>query len=177
MKTLYLLRHAKSSWSEPGQPDFDRPLAPRGRRAAAAMGRYLHQTRIAPAMILCSSAARARDTLARAQETWSDGAPVRFRKSLYLADAPALLAAVRALDDRHPSVMLIGHEPGFSRLTLALAGSPNAGAAEDEARRRIVEKFPAGALAVLSFAVESWDRVAPGTGRLESFVRPRDLAG
>jgi phosphohistidine phosphatase len=147
---LYLLRHAKSSWDEPGLADHDRPLARRGERAADAMGRYLREHGIEPEVILCSTATRTRQTLERL------GLPdARIEPELYGADA----ATLRALIPDASSVMLIGHNPGMQDLALSLARS---GAKLGE----LAEKFPTGALATIEL----------DTGELVDFVRPRDLA-
>jgi phosphohistidine phosphatase len=147
---LYLLRHAKSSWDEPGLADHDRPLAPRGRRAAKAMGRYLREQGIEPDLILCSSATRARQTLERL------GLPgARIEPGLYGADA----ATLRRFIPKAASAMLIGHNPGIHDLAVSLARS---GPRVPE----LAAKFPTGALATLEL----------DTGELIDFVRPRDLA-
>lgn len=171
MKTLYLLRHAKSSWSDPSLDDVDRPLNRRGREAAAAMGAYCREHSIKPDVVLCSAAARARETLDVLDKARGESAPVRFQKSLYLASPSRMLAALRALDDRCSSAMLVGHEPDIRRLALDLVGG-----GAPLAMRRLDAKFPTGALAVLTFPVDRWRAIAAGEGRLESFVRPRDFA-
>jgi phosphohistidine phosphatase len=171
VKTLYLLRHAKSSWSDPSLPDADRPLSARGRTAATLMGRYCRNHRLAPDVVLCSTAARARETLAVFDAARGQSAPVRFQKSLYLAGPSRMLMALRALNDRYASALLVGHEPGIRHLALELAGD-----GAPLAMRRLGKKYPTGALAVLTFPVDRWRAVEAGEGRLESFVRPRDLA-
>jgi len=171
MKTLYLLRHAKSSWSAPALDDVDRPLNGRGREAAAAMGAYCREHRIKPDVVLCSAAARARETLDVLDRARGESAPARFQKSLYLASPSRMLAALRALDDRYSSAMLVGHEPDIRRLALDLVGG-----GAPRALRRLNEKFPTGALAVLTFKVDRWQTIEAGEGHLEAFVRPRDLA-
>jgi phosphohistidine phosphatase len=147
---LYLLRHAKSSWDEPGLADHDRPLAPRGRRAAKAMGRYLQEHEIEPDVIVCSSATRARQTLERLGL-----AGARIEPGLYGADA----ATLRAFIPETASVMLIGHNPGMHDVAVSLARS-GPGLAE------LAAKFPTGALVTIEL----------DTGELIDFVRPRDLA-
>jgi phosphohistidine phosphatase len=115
MRRLYLLRHAKSSWEDAGLADHDRPLAPRGRRAAKAIGRYLRDSGIEPQLVLCSSARRAQETLERA------GLAGRVEPELYGASADALLARLRHISPEVRSVMLIGHNPGVQQLALLLA--------------------------------------------------------
>lgn len=171
MKTIYLLRHAKSSWKDKAAEDIDRPLNKRGRKAAAAMADYLTAQGIAPAQILCSPARRTRETLEQMEEKLNSAIPIRFEKGIYLAEAPTLLRRLRRLSDALPSVMVVGHNPGLERLALMLAGD-----GEPEARDRLAQKFPTGALAVLTAEAEHWRALEPGCGYLASFVRPKDLA-
>lgn len=171
MKTLYLLRHAKSSWKKPARDDFERPLSKRGRRAAHLIGEYLGDRGIRPAQILCSPARRTRETCEHLESRFAAAVPVRLEKGIYLADAPALLRRLRRLSDSLPSVMVIGHNPGLERLALILIG-----AGDVEARQRLESKFPTGALAVLTADIDQWRLLGPGCARLEVFVRPKDLA-
>lgn len=170
MKTLYLLRHAKSSWKGPRRDDFDRPLGKRGRAAAQDMGKFLAEHAIAPAHILCSPARRTRETLERAQKKWHRTTSIEYERSLYLADQASLVEHVRRLSDVLPSAMLIGHNPGLQNLALLLVAD------DDPLRPRISEKFPTGALLVLSVSAERWRDLAPASGRIERLVVPRDLA-
>src|SRR5512147_1452190 len=142
MKTLYLLRHAKSSWKGEGVEDFDRPLSKRGRAAAKAMGEYFARHLIAPAQVLCSPAKRARETLERLQNGIGPAVPVRFEKVIYMANAPVLLRRVRRLNDSLGSAMLVGHNPGLADLALTLSANW-----EDGPRRELATKFPTGSLA------------------------------
>jgi phosphohistidine phosphatase len=170
MKTLYLLRHAKSSWKDSGLEDFDRPLSKRGRAAAKAMGQYLARNRIAPAQVLCSPAKRTRETLERLQDGIGPAVPVRFEKVVYMADAPALLRRLRRLNDTLASAMLVGHNPGLEQLALALASE-----GENDPRRQLAAKFPTGSLAVVETDVERWADLEPGCGRITAFVKAGDL--
>lgn len=172
MKTIYLLRHAKSSWKAEGAEDIDRPLSKRGRKAAAAMADYLAAQAIAPAQILCSPARRTRQTLERMEEKLDAAIPVRYEKAIYMAEAPALLHRLHRLSDDLPSVMVIGHNPGMERLALMLASD-----GVQEARDKLAAKYPTGALAVLTSEIEHWRDLAPDSARLAAFVRPKDLAG
>src|SRR5437773_2595123 len=108
-KTLYLLRHAKSSWEDPRLADHDRPLAPRGRRASKAIGEYLRRQSRTPRLVLCSSSERTRETLKRISAGLGGGPEVLIEERLYTASAGALLERLHELDARLESVMLIGH--------------------------------------------------------------------
>jgi phosphohistidine phosphatase len=162
---LLLLRHAKSSWDEPIADDRARPLAPRGRRAAARIGEHLRSAGLVPAVAVCSPAERARETLRRLE---LPGGETRFDERLYGAGAEEILAVVR--DQGAPGTLLaVGHNPGMHELAIELAG-PDLG--EDAERLR--ERFPTGALAV--FEIEgAWSELSAGRARLSSFVVPREL--
>lgn len=168
MKRLYLLRHAKSSWDDPTLADHDRPLAPRGRRAARAMAEHLRRGGIAPELVLCSGSKRTRQTLTAITPGLWEGADVEIRSDLYAASAAALLEVLCQLPDRVRSVMLIGHNPGLQDLALSLArGGPELA--------RLRSKFPTAALA--TFELEgSWRELAPASAELVSFVKPKELS-
>lgn len=150
--------------------DFDRPLAKRGRRAAAAMGHHLFEQQIAPAQILCSPAQRTRETLERMEKHFAATVPVRYEKAIYLADAPALLRRLTRLSDSLGSIMLIGHNPGLETLTSILVDR-----SDDGSQQRLGKKFPTGALAVLNADVAHWHDLRSGCATLTAFVRPKDL--
>jgi phosphohistidine phosphatase len=166
MHRLLLLRHAKSSWDDPSLADRDRPLAPRGHRAAERMADHLRSDFPHPDLVLCSPALRTRETLDRMSNAFGD-AEVVVDDELYGAGEGELLERLRAVDDRFETVAVIGHNPGIHDLAIALAGS----GAE---LGRMGAKFPTGALAVLAFD-EPWRDVSPGGGLLEAFVTPKDL--
>ena len=169
MKTLYLLRHFKSSWKDKTLEDFDRPLAKRGRRAAELMTDYVARNVIGPAQILCSPSRRTRETLEGMLESFGGAVPTRFEKGIYLADASALLLRLRRLGDT-ASVMIIGHNPGLETLAKRLVGS-----GDGVTRTRLASKFPTGALAVLTTEIQTWRELEAGCARLDAFVCPRDL--
>lgn len=170
MRELHLLRHAKSSWDDPRLADFDRPLNDRGRRAAAAMADHIRRAGPRPSLVLCSPAARARETLEVIAPAL-DGAATVFDARLYEADAEDLLARLRALPAGEPGpVLLLGHNPGLQRLALKLLARDN------DLARRMRRKYPTGALASFACEVDSWAELGGGTCRLRAFVRPKDLA-
>lgn len=168
MKKLLLLRHAKSSWDEPGLADQDRPLAPRGRRATKVMAAHLRDVEAAPDLVLCSSAVRTRETLERISSALGDHAEIQIESDLYGASEHELLERLRAVDDAVGSVLLIGHNPGIEQLALALSGS-----GEQLDAMRV--KYPTGALATLEFD-GSWRELGPASARLTDFVTPKQLA-
>lgn len=169
MPELLLLRHAKSDWKDASLDDFDRPLAPRGRRAAPVMGEYLRDHGLEPDLVLCSTARRAVETLKLLLTALASAPQISYLKSLYLAPPSRILAALRRQEPHFQRVLLIGHNPGLERLALDLAGQ------EGAAARRMAEKFPTAALA--RFRVPAWDNLGREPAVLVEFVRPRDLAG
>jgi phosphohistidine phosphatase len=169
MKRLYLLRHAKSSWDDPTLADEDRPLAPRGRRAAKVMARHLRRTGTTPELVLCSPSTRTRQTLTRIAPGLGENANVQIKLDLYGASASALLEVLHEVPDEVDSVMLIGHNPGIQDLVLSLARAGSESA-------RVRTKFPTAAMATLELGA-SWRELAPGSAELVSFVKPKELAG
>jgi len=168
MMLLYLLRHAKSSWDDAALADHDRPLAPRGRRAAKKMATHVHDTGVQPALVLCSSARRARDTLKRISAVLPKGTEVRIEDRLYGASDQDLLDRLREIRAEVPSVMLVGHNPGLEDLAILLAAP--------ESRTRLDAKFPTGALATLAIPGAGWKALEEGTADLVDFVVPKELA-
>ena len=169
MKTLYLLRHGKSDWSNPGLPDRDRPLAPRGRKAARAVGHHLAHIRPRPQLVLCSPALRAEATWDAVGAALDPPVEVRLEEALYGADSAQLLTRLRRVPDTVEAAVLVGHNPSLQELALGLAGDGDIGALN-----RLREKFPTGALATLSFDT-TWRSLGTASAYLESVVVPRDL--
>jgi phosphohistidine phosphatase len=168
MKQLFLLRHAKSSWSESELVGRDRPLAPRGRRALKLIAEHLGREGVTPALVLCSSARRTRETLERTAPTLGEGIPVQIERELYAASEQRLLERLRAVEDDVESLMLIGHNPGVEQLALSLAGS-------GQKLAGLRRKYPTGALATLVFSGR-WGDLQPGRAELTDFVTPKQLA-
>jgi phosphohistidine phosphatase len=163
-KHLALLRHAKSSWSDPHLDDHDRPLAPRGRRAATRVGLYMRQEGIAPDLILCSSATRARQTLDLLD--LATNTEVFVEDELYGATATVLLARLRRVGNTTRSVLLVGHNPGIQDTAISLATNP-----ED-----LTDKFPTATLAELLLPNAAWKDLRLGIARLQALVVPRNLS-
>ncbi|MER8393526.1 histidine phosphatase family protein [Mesorhizobium sp. M1340] len=167
MTRLYLLRHAKAGWALPGVTDFDRPLDASGFADAEAMGVLMRSRKYAPALTLCSSAKRARQTL-ESLAGHTDTGRVLFCDTLYSDDAAAYLTAIRqngGLD----ALLAIGHNPMIEDLAMALSGDGN-----ETARAMLNHGFPTSALAVVRFN-GGLAEAAPGTGYLEAFLTPADI--
>lgn len=169
MRRLILMRHAKSSWTDPLLHDAARPLNERGRGAAPRMGAWLAEQGLAPDLALVSTARRC-------IETWELAAPAMdepqraSNEGIYQAGPERLLAIVNEADDGVGTLMLLGHEPGIPEL-LRLLAAPDAG----KGLARAFGKFPTGAAAALEFDAESWASVEPGAGRLIAYAQPKDF--
>lgn len=162
MKTLTLVRHAKSSWKQAGLSDFERPLNRRGERDAPAMGRHLASIGLVPDVIVSSPAVRALAT-ARALADALGRAPVLVEEpAVYAADAAELLHVVRAIGTEVEHAFLVGHNPGMAELLDALTGATP-------------EKFVTCGVAVVELDAASWRRTAPGVGKLVRFMAPKSI--
>ena len=170
MRRLLLLRHAKSSWSEPGARDHDRPLNRRGQEAAPRVGAYLARHGLIPDRVLCSTAKRARETWELVAGEASAAPPPTFTERLYDATSRALIDVFRQAEPEAKSLLVVGHNPGLQEAATALIAS---GDLED--RERLREKLPTGGLVVIDFAIEDWSKLHLRSGRLERFVVPRML--
>ena len=140
-KRLFVLRHAKSSWDDPGLDDHERPLAPRGRRAVEVLSELLRASDIRPALVLCSTARRTRETL----EGVDPGGETLIEPDLYAASAEQLIERLHRVPDDVDSVMVIGHNPALQIIVLRLTADAANGDGSHLAQVR--QKFPTGALA------------------------------
>ncbi len=169
MKSLTLLRHAKSGWDDAVRRDFDRPLNPRGRRAARTVGLELKAQGLAFDLVLASPARRVIETLDEVAGAYGP-LPQRYDQRLYLASTATLLEIVRATPDSVERLLLVGHNPGLEELALCLSRRDEAGL-----RGEVEVKYPTGTVAEIGLPVEHWAEVGDGMGRIERFIRPRDL--
>ncbi|MEM6484431.1 MAG: histidine phosphatase family protein [Pseudomonadota bacterium] len=164
MKTLHLLRHAKSSWREASLADHDRELNERGRRDAPRMGRALAKD-LAPPQIYCSSALRARQTLEGLIDGWPAVLSIEpvIDSDLYTFDVEDLLAWLQELSYDGHQCLLLGHNPALTELCNALVG------------RRAIDNLPTAGYLKITLACERWMDVTGGLGTLETYLFPRDL--
>ena len=161
-RTLYLLRHAKSSWKDASLRDFDRPLKGRGRDAAKQIGKRLASEKPLPTLVVCSPAARTRETAEIVLKHSNLKADVHFAQRIYEASLRDLLHVVSDIPDDKEVVMMIGHNPGFEELVSFLSG---------EYRR-----MPTCALAKIRLDVGTWKGIKAGEGMLAWFITPKELA-
>ncbi|HEY0130874.1 MAG TPA: histidine phosphatase family protein [Allosphingosinicella sp.] len=169
MKTLTLLRHAKSGWDDPVSRDFDRPLNPRGRRAARTVAREMKAQGLAFDLVLASPARRVIETLEEVAAGYGAIQP-RYDQRLYLASTATLIEIVRATPDEVERLLLVGHNPGLEELALCLSRGDEAGL-----RGEVEVKYPTATVAEIGLPVERWAEVRERTGSLVRFIRPRDL--
>lgn len=161
MKTLLLLRHAKSSWDDASLADFERPLAPRGRRDAPLVGRALAASGHMPDVVISSPAKRARETVAAVLEAAGLLVAPSFDESVYAASSAELIKVVRNIPDAASCAMMVGHNPGFEDLAERLAGSP--------------ERMPTAALTCIQFEVDRWADVEDRAGKTLWRLTPKKI--
>jgi phosphohistidine phosphatase len=163
MRTLLILRHAKSSWKDPGQTDHDRPLNKRGRRDAPRVGQLIKDRGLVPDQIHCSSAVRAVTTAEMV--ALACGFPpdqIQFTSQFYLAPPSTYIHHLRSHADGSDTVMVVGHNPGLESLLHALTG--------------VDEHLPTAALARVALEIADWSELSLNTpARLVEFFRPREL--
>ena len=160
-KTLYLMRHAKSSWSDMNLDDFDRPLNERGFRDAPDMGKRLAKQKVCPDLLLSSPARRARETAGIiAGELGLPESMPAYDENIYAASCGELLQIVRSIPDEHESAMLIGHNPAMEQLVNLLADMR-------------IESMPTCAVATLALNIDDWTQADRATGRLLDFDYPK----
>jgi len=161
MKTLLLLRHAKSSWKDESLADHERPLNKRGKQDAPRVGEWLQSEGLQPDLILCSTAARARETIDLASEAADYHWEIEYREDLYAFEPGAFLHALKSLPDHYDQVMLVGHNPAMEELVTGLTGS--------------YQSMSTAALAHVDLPIEHWSEISFGMrARLVNLWRPKD---
>ena len=168
MKTLTLLRHAKSGWNDLIARDFDRPLNGRGRRAARTVGREMRAQGLAFDAVLASPAVRVVETIADIVSGYGAAIEPVYEPRIYLASAAALLDLIHEADEAASRLLIIGHNPGLENLALLLTR-------EGGRRGDLQDKYPTATLAEIALPADHWPEVSEGSGTLTRFIRPRDL--
>jgi len=163
MRTLYLMRHAKSDWDASYVGDHERPLSERGRKAAKRVGKFLGKTSQIPSLILCSSAVRTQQTLefASSEGEWGE-IETSMENEIYLTTKDRITGRIRSLSSDVKSVMILGHEPTTSVVASSLLGSASI-------------RFSTGSCARIDLNVENWADVQTGSGTLLWHITPKIL--
>lgn len=163
VKTLHLLRHAKSDWDDKSLTDHERPLAPRGVKAARQLARHLEEAPIELELVLCSTARRARETLDLIRPALGD-VSVKYEEDLYGAAPDELITRLRRVPKTVGAVLVIGHNPGIEEAARRLLGPGQAPG-----------HFPTGALASMTFPTEDWGSIHNADAEAIGFVTPKGL--
>jgi phosphohistidine phosphatase len=161
MKTLLLLRHAKSSWKDNSLQDFDRPLNGRGKRAAETIGRFIRKKRVVPDLLLSSPAVRARETIETIIRVAKLPSELRYDQRIYEAGPLRLLEVVSQIEEERSTVLLVGHNPGMAEILELMTGR--------------VEHMATGALAKIDLKTDKWSKALEEKGTLEWIVKPKEL--
>jgi phosphohistidine phosphatase len=161
MKTLLLLRHAKSSWKDTNVKDFDRPLNHRGLKAAPAVGRLIRKRKLEPEIVLSSPAERARQTTQLVIDAAGIKTELRYDERIYEAPGARLFEIVMQIEDDADMALLVGHNPGLEELLERLTG---------EAR-----SLPTASLVCIELEIEKWIKLREGGGRLAWLMKPKEL--
>jgi len=161
MLTLYLLRHAKSSWDDASQPDFERPLSNRGREACATVGEFIHEKGIDFDLVLVSTAVRTRETIELIKERATFRGEVRYDERIYEATVSQLLEIISQVDNDRENVLLVGHNPGVEALLALLTGEQ--------------QSVTTANFAKIKLNTTKWSTNLAGKGTLEWIVRPKEI--
>ena len=161
MKRLYIVRHAKSSWAEPGLADFDRPLNKRGKHDAPAMGKRLAEAGVDPDLMISSPAKRAMSTAKKiADEIGYPRKQIQPEDEIYGAGPSTIVEVVRRVDDAHDSVMIFGHNPTFTDVANQLGGTS-------------IDNLPTCAIVCIDFQTESWKDISEASATHVSYDYPK----
>ncbi|WP_422061785.1 SixA phosphatase family protein [Sphingopyxis sp.] len=172
MKTLTILRHAKSGWDVQVERDFDRPINARGRRGAEIIGQYVKRQAMPVDRIIASPAVRVTETLDLFQPAANlDRIEPHWDRRIYLASAATLIDVIRDMGRESTDLLISGHNPGLEDLVLMLVPEGEGGAL----RAEVEEKLPTSALVRLELDIADWHDLDVDMARIAAFVRPRDL--
>ena len=162
MKTLLVLRHAKSSWSDPALDDHERPLSKRGRRDGPRMGELVREHGLIPDVVISSDAVRARLTAEAVAEAARYAGQILLDRRLYIASPADIRSLLRTVPDKAETVMIVGHNPGLEELAALLTGER--------------KDLPTAALVQIVLPIDQWRDLKLSTrGTLVGHWRPKEL--
>jgi phosphohistidine phosphatase len=160
MKTLYVLRHAKSDWNDRSLTDFERPLNERGFNAAQKMGVFMSERNLSPDLIVSSPARRALETARIVKETAGFSSEIVFEPRIYEASVGDLIQIVAQVKNDCDRLLVVGHNPGFEELVGSLTGE--------------FQSMPTAALAEIELPIKDWSEIAQG-GKLKNLFKPKEI--
>lgn len=160
MKYLYLIRHAKSNWSDESQSDFERGLNKRGQKAVLTMSEVLKKKKIMPDLILSSSAKRAKLTADGLAKNIGYSGNIRYSDALYMAEPEEVIAMIKGLKDKYETVFIVGHNPETTELTELLTDA-------------YIENVPTLGIVALDLSIEHWKKIKAENVKLNFFIYPK----
>ncbi len=161
-KKLYLIRHAKSSWDDPGLKDHDRPLNKRGKNDAPLMAKVLNKKGVAPDIIYSSTAVRALEfAKIIAEELGYKKKNIAASKDIYMAGENEMLNIIKQTDDKDETVFLVGHNPDITQFANSLCNNNN------------IDNIPTSGIFCIEFEADSWQEIDYGKGKFKSFDYPK----
>lgn len=171
MKTLSLLRHAKSDWQETSIRDFDRPLNEKGRRVSRAMGHWAASQKLRFDHIVASPAVRVMETLDEFIIGYGRRYDVEWERKIYLASSATILDIIRDSNDDYEHILVVGHNPGIEDIIFDLVADDG----HSPLRDMVEKKYPTGAYAQLDINVENWAKIGANPTKFNLFMPPRDI--
>ncbi|MEM8526174.1 MAG: histidine phosphatase family protein [Bacteroidota bacterium] len=159
MKTIYFIRHAKSSWDDPSLRDFERPLNARGKRDAPKMARYLHDLKVQPDLIVSSPAKRAQKTAKAFQEILGNP-PLELEKEIYEASTSTIFQIVQEIDDVHSLIFMFGHNPTFTSIA-------------NQFTDELIMNVPTCGIVKIECSIHTWKKFSRADGKLTAFYYPK----
>jgi phosphohistidine phosphatase len=166
MKTLYVVRHAKSSWDEEGLSDFDRPLNERGKKDAPSMAKRLKEKDVVPQLLLASPAKRAFSTAKRMAKVLNfDVEKIKTDRRLYHADSEMIISVLQEIKNKHQTVMIFGHNPGLTDFVNVMMNE-----------KMLIDNVPTSGVVAFSFEITDWKDLKPKQGKMLFFDYPKNSA-
>ena len=169
MKTIFLLRHAKSSWDNTKLEDFDRPLATRGIKSCKKIGKFFKKKKLVPDIVYCSTAVRAKQTWDLINRIVEKKKNIIYEDQLYMANSSIFMNFVKKTNDNFKTLMIVSHNPGIESFCLELSKENN------EYINDIKTKYPTGSLAILKVNLKKWSEIRYESGIIYEFIKPRKL--
>jgi phosphohistidine phosphatase len=160
MKNLYLIRHAKSDWSDESKSDFERGLNKRGKKAIFIMADALKEKQVMPDLILCSTAKRTKLTAKGLAKEIGYAGEIKYTDTLYMAEPETILTLIQNIDDKHNTLFIVGHNPETTELSNIMTNA-------------YIDNVPTLGIVAIQLPVSSWKNIVTGEGKLTFFVYPK----